>query len=64
MYRFASVAVIALIVVSACGTSEMSEPGIGGDASQIVIDSFAFAPPLMLLSERYTTNLTKRRLPI
>jgi hypothetical protein len=37
MYRFASVAVIVLIIVSACGTSEVSEPDVGGDASQIVI---------------------------
>jgi plastocyanin len=55
MYRFASVATAAMLVLASCSSSAgtsptVTDPPVGGDGSEIVIDSFTFAPNLLDVS--------------
>ena len=49
MYRLSTVAIAAMFVLAACTSSAdtsptVTDPPVGGDGSEIVIDSFTFTP--------------------
>lgn len=44
MYRRTAFVVAIGLVLAACGGSSVSAPDTGGDGSEIIIDSFTFAP--------------------